>query len=136
MDAMISRCLDPEIENRYESADSMLIELMRLGGAESDAVRDCPHCGKQISKGRQFCPHCRGYIAAHHLSTTYNQIRRAVTATNLSMPTGKTNQPFKRRKPWIIALAAAVLIFAAAGGWWVATHRPVQSAPIVKENVR
>lgn len=136
VDAMISRCLDSELDNRYESADALLVELMRLGGKESNAVRNCPHCGKQISKGRQFCPHCRGYIAAHHLSTTYNQIRRAVTATNLSMPTGKTPMPFKRSKIWMWGVAAGVLALAAVGGWWVASHQQPTKAPIVKEMVR
>lgn len=135
VEELVSTCLDPEIEKRYESADSLLIELMKIGGEESNAVRNCPHCGQQISKGRQFCPHCRGYIAAHHLTSTHNTIRRAATATNLSIPT-KRNEVEKSRNQWLWAAIVGGVLLLSLGGWiaWNATHpAPAISRPIGKE---
>lgn len=121
LDALVMRLLDADIEKRYASADEMLVELIRLGGEASNAVRNCPHCGESISKGRQFCPYCKNYIAAHHASTS-NQIYRAATA---SLPplaaTRRTKQPFPKRN-WLIGLAIASLVVVAMGIAWIALH--------------
>lgn len=121
LDSLVMRLLDADIEKRYDSADDMLVELIRLGGEASNAVRSCPHCGESISKGRQFCPHCKNYIAAYHTSTS-NQIYRAATA---SLPplaaTGRTKPPFGRRN-WLIGLAIASLLVMAMGIAWISLH--------------
>ncbi len=97
----------------------LLVELIRLGGSASNAVRQCPHCGENISKSRQFCPVCRNYIAAHHASTNAQIYERAATAMNLSLPTGKTEPPPKRPWLWIaVGASAALIVLTGALGWW------------------
>jgi serine/threonine protein kinase len=143
VESLISKCLDPEIDARFDSADALLIELMQIGGEESNAVRNCPHCARQISKGRQFCPHCRGYIAAHHLTTTHNQIHRAATATNLSIPTRKTlkAEGGKVFPKWLWAVGIGLVLLLSLGSWWFwqtngkarTSHVETSSSPIGKE---
>ncbi len=104
----VMKCLETDIDKRYASADELLAELIATGGEQTGAVRNCPHCSKPISRGRQFCPHCRNYIAAHH-TTTHDKIHeRALTARNLAMPTTATKAPFTRQ-PWFLVLAGVML---------------------------
>jgi serine/threonine protein kinase len=116
---LVMKALDAEMDKRYASCDAMIVELIRIGGAASNAVRQCPHCGENISKSRQFCPVCRNYIAAHHASTNAQIYERAATAMNLSLPTGRTDRP--PRRPWLWAVLGAsvtVIVLAIALGFW------------------
>lgn len=116
---LVMKALDAEMDKRYTSCDDMIVELIRIGGAASNAVRQCPHCGENISKSRQFCPVCRNYIAAHHASTNAQIYERAATAMNLSLPTGKTEPP--KRRPWlwaVVGASAALIVLAGVLGWW------------------
>lgn len=113
---MVTRMLDPDIEKRNATADDLLAELIGVGGEATGAVRDCPHCGKRISRGRQFCPHCRNYIAAHHTST-HDNIHRAATARNLSMPTTQTTTPIYQQA-WFMVVGAVFFFAAAVGVAW------------------
>ncbi|MBI6547070.1 MAG: protein kinase [Cyanobacteria bacterium NC_groundwater_1444_Ag_S-0.65um_54_12] len=108
---VIMRTLEPDIEKRYPTADDLLVDLIRIGGEETGAVRHCPHCSKRISRGRQFCPHCRKYIAAHHTST-HDKIHKAATARNLSLPTTKSSPTLFQRSG--VLVATGVLLFVLA----------------------
>ena len=132
LDALVMRTLDSDIEKRFDSADDMLVELIRLGGEASNAVRNCPHCGESISKGRQFCPHCKNYIAAHHTSTS-NQIYRAATASLPSISTTrKTQLPFARRK-WLLGLAILSAMLVIVGIAWLSLHpQPRPQVPVAQ----
>lgn len=129
IEAVVSKALESDIEKRFESADEMLITLMRIGGEATNAVRDCPHCGKQISKTRQFCPYCKNYIAAHHTST-HQQLHRAATATNLALPTGYTDGPTRRLGIWMALSGVGLLIFLLLGGIWFAHLHPPVPGPV------
>ncbi len=111
LENLVMRMLDSDIEKRSREADDLLAELIALGGEATGAVRTCPHCGEQISRGRQFCPSCRNYIAAHHTST-HDKIHKAATARNLSLPTTQheaSSVPIMQR-PWFLIVAAAFLV--------------------------
>lgn len=126
-EGFVLRALDPDIEKRFASADDMLVELIRLGGQGTNWVRECPHCGQSISKGRQFCPHCRNYIAAHHTSTSA-QIYRAATATLKSAPTSGTGEAPRLRRWWIVvgAIVSALIV---CGGTWLWLSRSHAARP-------
>lgn len=141
MEMMILKALDPEVENRFLSADEMLGQLMSLGGDASEVVRECPHCGEKSSITRQFCPHCKQYISkkAHVLkgngsgqlvtdaagkhqnkpTTPTAKLEagpQSATATHLAMPTGRTEFELVSLKPLILGLGAAALVVAVAIG--------------------
>lgn len=141
MEALILKALDPEVEQRFASADEMLGQLMAIGGAQGDAVRECPHCGHLSSSTRQFCPNCKQYISkkAHvllddegglvtdaagmHASRPSRATARldgasrgTPTATVLAMPTGKTEVPVVPLKPLLLGLAAAIAVAGALVG--------------------
>lgn len=141
MEMVILKALDPELENRYASADEMLSELMGLAGDDSTAVRECPHCGQRSSITRQFCPHCKQYISKKaHVLNPKNQSgalvkdasgvhlnkpivatakldegNAAATATNLAVPTGPTSFRLYSVRPFVIGGAAVVAALILAG---------------------
>ncbi|MEB3284076.1 MAG: bifunctional serine/threonine-protein kinase/ABC transporter substrate-binding protein [Candidatus Sericytochromatia bacterium] len=145
MEMLILRALDPEPENRFESADEMLGELMAIGGDETDVVRDCPHCGHRSSITRQFCPNCKQYISkkAHVLkrqegsgvfitdAAGLHQVKaagrteslgggnRSATATVLAIPTGRVDFNLRRLSPTALGLLGigltALTVFSV---WW------------------
>jgi ABC-type branched-subunit amino acid transport system substrate-binding protein/serine/threonine protein kinase len=134
MEMLILKALDPEVENRYASADAMLGQLMAIGGDNTDVIRECPHCGHKSSVTRQFCPNCKQYISkkAHvlnpgsgHLVTdaagmhqnrpstptaTLEQGNRSATSTNMAMPTGKTEFQLMSVKPAVLGTAIVAVL--------------------------
>lgn len=155
MEMLILKALDPEVENRFASADAMLGQLMAIGGDEIDVIRDCPHCGHKSSVTRQFCPSCKQYISkkAHvlnptngsgHLVTdaaglhqnrastptvTLDPGNRSATATNLALPTGKVEFELHSVKPALWGLVGAVVVGAAA--FFAYTHFAPAPGPSV-----
>lgn len=119
---IITCCLDSDIEKRYPTADALLTELISTGGETTGAVRTCPQCGKQISRGRQFCPFCRSYIAAHHTST-HDKIHKAATQRNLSVPTTPARPPFTQQ-PWFLVLSMVTLFMLAVVVAYLLIPRP------------
>ncbi|HEY9724337.1 MAG TPA: ABC transporter substrate-binding protein [Oscillatoriaceae cyanobacterium] len=138
IEMLILKALDPDVENRFASADEMLGELMAIGGAQTDVVRECPHCGKLSTITRQFCPHCKQYISkkAHvlrkdasgalvtdaaglHVNRPNSPTERfegnkAATATTLAVPTGRTEVNFFSLRPVFYGLGAGAVLLAAA----------------------
>lgn len=152
MEMLILKALDPEPDNRFESADEMLGQLMAIGGDDTDVVRDCPHCGHRSSVTRQFCPNCKQYISkkAHVLkrqegsgafitdAAGLHQVKaagrteslvagnRSATATVLAMPTGRVEFHLRRIPPMVLAagFAGVVALLAGATWWTMASSDP------------
>jgi branched-chain amino acid transport system substrate-binding protein len=147
MEMLILKALDPDAENRFASADEMLGQLMEIGGNDTDIIRDCPHCGHKSSVTRQFCPNCKQYISkkAHALKQNgsgaivtdaagMHQVKasgptarlepgnKAATATNLALPTGKTEFDLVSVKPYVIGVLTAAVVAIAGLGVWKAFH--------------
>lgn len=155
IEMLILKALDPDVENRFASADEMLGELMAIGGEQTDVVRECPHCGKLSTITRQFCPHCKQYIskkahvlrknasgmlvtdaAGKHVNRSTNPTERfaegnkAATATNLAVPTGRTEVNFFSLKPVIYGLGAGAVLLAVAvfgARTFLGGHTPIVS---------
>ncbi|MEB3188347.1 MAG: protein kinase [bacterium] len=117
LEAIVTRALESDLEKRFPSADEMLIDLIRVAGETSSAVRSCPHCREKISRGRQFCPHCRNYIAAHHTSTSAQIYRAATSSLNELSGTGR-KPPKLDRAWWIAAAVVGALAIIALGVWF------------------
>lgn len=150
MEMLILKALDPDAENRFASADEMLGVLMDIGGNDTDVIRDCPHCGHKSSVTRQFCPNCKQYISkkAHALkgngsgaivtdaagmhqnkasgpTARLEPGNKAATATNLALPTGKTEFDLVSIKPYVIAGGTALAVaLAGIAAWKIYHHAP------------
>ena len=127
LEAIVTRALESDLEKRFPSADEMLIDLIRVAGEASSAVRACPHCREKISRGRQFCPHCRNYIAAHHTSTSAQIYRAATSSLNGIAPA--TRSPVKIGRAWWIAAAVIGALAIIALGVWSAGSPVGRSGP-------
>ncbi|MEB3237294.1 MAG: protein kinase [Candidatus Sericytochromatia bacterium] len=131
LENIITKMLEPELERRYQTCDELLAELILLGGHETGAVRNCPHCGARISRGRQFCPNCRGYIAAHHTST-YDKIHaKALTARNLDpaladLADGRGGALWQQ--PWFLAVVVPLSMAIGAFLAWLLLRQPTGGA--------
>ncbi len=144
VELLVLKALDPDVENRFVSADEMLGELMVLAGDSNQVIRECPHCGKKSTVTRQFCPHCKKYISkkAHVLNPRTNgsgpitdaagmHINRLVdtsslnplpgkqpTSVTLALPTGKTELPVIALRPILLSIGVAALATLGLFGLW------------------
>lgn len=152
MEALILKALDPEVENRFASADDMLYHLTRLADENCQVIRDCPHCGEPSTITREFCPSCKQYISKKHWAiakqggtgridaagqhavkaprqaATQSPTPSPSTQRMSPQPTGRTE--FKLvpvRKLVLAGLAGLVLLGAAGAAGWVAL-RPAEGA--------
>jgi serine/threonine protein kinase len=75
---LIEKALEKDVSDRFESAEEMLKEIMKITSTLGESLKVCPYCQNKISKTKQFCPYCHEYIGSIEIETKSDKIKKVV----------------------------------------------------------
>lgn len=75
---LIEKALEKDVSDRFESAEEMLKEIMKITSALGETLKLCPYCQNKISKTKQFCPYCHEYVGSIQIEASSGKIKKMI----------------------------------------------------------
>jgi serine/threonine protein kinase len=77
---LIEKALEKDVSDRFETAEEMLKEIMKITSVLGDSLKVCPYCQNKISKTKQFCPYCHEYIGSIQVETKSDKLKKMISS--------------------------------------------------------
>lgn len=77
---LIEKALEKDVSDRFETAEEMLKEIMKITSVLGDSLKVCPYCQNKISKTKQFCPNCHEYIGSIQVETKSDKLKKMISS--------------------------------------------------------